>query len=383
VISETLQDDPTHPVRLCVGHDAQNPDLLVVKARSNRAYGFSVDLTVPPAWEYNATGENNLATVISTVGGVDANIGQSVAELLNNGRFVGGGKEISFGLPESSFRDYSSDYLVKLTPPSMPQFVFSTLAQQLFAAGISEVDGYLGAAVTIASCIDSGLNITDVGNMSSAIVTCVTSIADQGANILTNALVKKGYGQVAAVKAAKNILGKATLTFALFSGGAAVADYALENVAYSDADRTVQVTVAKNERWLIDATGIGPLKIGATVADVQALEAIIGPEHGLCNPASQGNFGMDFSRRPDGTVGAILLLGRPSEDAPATRAGVTLGSPVSELAALGATSRDWMEIGYTIHTWSEDGMTFTAQVDPDGIITGLSVGEMAYYLDYC
>lgn len=383
VLSETLQDDPTHPVRLCVGHDAQDPDLLVVKARSNRAYGFSVDLAVQPAWEYNATAENNLATVISTVAAVDANVGQSVVELLNNGRFVGGGKEVSFGLPESSFRNYGYDYLLKLSPPSAQQFVFSMLAQELVGAGISEADGYLGAAIALAGCLDSGLKITEVGNLSSFIATCLTSIAEQGANMLTNALVKKGYAEVPALKTAKTILGKATLTFALFSGGAAAADYALENVAYSDADRTVQVAVAKNERWLIDATGIGPLKIGASVPDVQTLEAIIGPEHGLCNPASRGSFGMDFSRGSDGEVGAILLLGPPSEDAPATRTGVTLGSAASELAALGATSQDWKEIGYTIHTWTEEGMTFTAQVDPDGLITGLSVGEMAYYLDYC
>lgn len=347
VTTHTLQDDPTHPVRLCVGHDSQDPDLLVVKARSNRAYGFSVDLTVNPAWEYNSTGENNLATVISTIGGVDAAIGQSVAELLNQGRFVGGGEEISFGLPASAFRDYGADHLLRLSPPSIPQFLLSTLAQEIVASGISKVDGVLGAAIVVASCASAYSRITDIGNASSAIVTCVSSMADQGASTLTNALIKVGREQGAAFTAAKKMLGRASMVFAIFSGGAAAIDYSLENVAYSDADRTVQVTVDNDavepldrtdtSTWIISAAGIGPVKLGMDPDQVGAalaptFEVIDRCEDITLYTRTDGTSSLSLFTGGDRAVTVRVPLGSAvGADSPHTEEGIKVGSTIDDV----------------------------------------------------
>lgn len=99
------------PVRFCAGYDKANPELLVVKARANRGYGFPAVLNVPSVWEYNSTSENSIGKLLEQVGSLDQAVADATSQLLNEGRFVGAGEEISFGIPASSLTDFEAPWV--------------------------------------------------------------------------------------------------------------------------------------------------------------------------------------------------------------------------------------------------------------------------------
>ena len=156
----------------------------------------------------------------------------------------------------------------------------------------------------------------------------------------------------------------------------------MRNIEFSN---TVLATVAelvdaqRPPGWLIDSTGIGPLKIGADISGPAAFESIVGFEHVFCTGAAA--WGLSEFGYP--TVDGIYLFGSPSDDAPTTKSGITLGSNESALAAQRATRRDWeMASEYSVYTWYEDGVLFSALVY-EGAVEGLGVGTDLYYADYC
>lgn len=240
------------PVRFCVGHDASQPDLLVVKARANRGYGFPVQLAVDPAWEHNSSFDINVSTVINTIGQLDSTIGASVGQLLNSGRFVAPGQEISFGLDPSAFEDYSAEYLLELPAPSMDQFLVTLLATQLTKVGLSYSDGVLAGALAVASCASKIAGINDVGPAASAILTCLTSADTQFAQLYANVLAKRGLDAVSAGKAAGSAIGKISVYLALMPIAVLAADYVAE-VNYPRNARAL--TISLNEDALSAVPG--------------------------------------------------------------------------------------------------------------------------------
>ncbi|MBS1673015.1 MAG: hypothetical protein JSS74_03525 [Actinobacteria bacterium] len=230
VLDTSAPDGVDDPVRFCAGHDDAHPDLLVIKARSNRGYGFPVTLPVDPAWEYNSTDEVSLSSTIDIVGNVDKAIGNSMAELLNNGRYIAAGKEISFGIPASAFRKYSSDYLLELPSPSIAQFITSTIAQQAVAWGADQTQGLLGASIAVAKCWSAFSSATDVGKVTGAGLTCLSGAEESIAHVLGEVLRRKGMQDVAAGKLAGTLVGRISLALAFLPVVISSLDYAAEQM---------------------------------------------------------------------------------------------------------------------------------------------------------
>ncbi|WP_424708152.1 hypothetical protein [Microbacterium sp. SLBN-111] len=235
----TAVDDP---VRFCAGYDKANPGLLVVKARANRGYGFPVSLAVTPAWEYNSSSENSLGSMIDTVGNLDKTVATSMAELLNHGRYVAAGKEVSFGIPASALRGYSAQYLMELPAPSVAQFVSSTIAQQLVAWGVGQAEGQLAAALAMANCWSSFASADDVGKVSGAVLTCVNNADEKVARLLGEVLRQRGMQENAAGKLAGKLVGRVSLALAFIPAVISTFDYLAETNLPRNA-RALSITI--------------------------------------------------------------------------------------------------------------------------------------------
>ncbi len=230
------------PVRFCAGYDTASPGLLVVKARANRGYGFPVQLAVDPAWEYNSTSENSVGTIIDTVGNLDEVIGGSIAELLNDGRYIAAGEEISFGIPVSALRGYSAEYLIELPAPSVAQFISSTVAQQLTAWGVDQVDGQLAAAIAIANCWSEFASAGDIGQVSGAVLSCLGNADTKIAQLLGEVLRQRGIQEKAAGKLAGKLIGRISLALAFIPAVISTLDYVAERNLPRNA-RALTITV--------------------------------------------------------------------------------------------------------------------------------------------
>ena len=71
-----IQDDKNNPIRWCMGSDPKRPELLVVKARVNRGYGYFATTAVAPEWNYNSAFDDEaLRQVWKTVADLDGTLG--------------------------------------------------------------------------------------------------------------------------------------------------------------------------------------------------------------------------------------------------------------------------------------------------------------------
>lgn len=155
------------------------------------------------------------------------------------------------------------------------------------------------------------------------------------------------------------------------NGFGAAADTALNPNGY----RIIVTPPAANssDRWIISGKGVGPIAMGAPIDDVLPLldghVACLGDPWGVSPSGASG------------VVEGINVEGRPGDDTPITKSGITLGTPVSKIEALGATSKPWEKnTSSLIYSWTEDGAAFSAQVD-GGIVTSVGVGSFFRYLD--
>nr|WP_154923560.1 hypothetical protein [Microbacterium testaceum] len=155
------------------------------------------------------------------------------------------------------------------------------------------------------------------------------------------------------------------------NGFGAAADTALNPNGYSIV--VTPPAASASERWIISGKGVGPMLIGAPLDEVMPLLE----GHVAC-------LGDPWGVAPSGTAGVvegINVEGYPGDDTPITKSGITLGTPVSKVEALGATSKPWEKnTSSLIYSWTEDGAAFSAQVD-GGIVTSVGVGSFFRYLD--
>lgn len=376
--------DPNDQVRFCAGHDAAHPELLVVKARPNRGYGFPVVLTTEAQWEYNSTHNASLTEVIATVGQVDAVIGESVSELLNNGRFVGAGDEISFGIAPSALRDYESEFLLELPSPTVPQYIFSTISQLVAAWGVSEAEGTLAAAIVVAHCLSKLGSQVDIGTAASTVMTCATSASDVFVSTLEKSLIAQGHRKLEVGK----LLGKISMALWVIPAVVTVAEYASDALYPRDV-RALKITVdddalhPKDSGWLISASGVGPARFDQTQ---DTADAAFGDRNLRCDgSAIHGWFASVWG---DGTNPSMMFVVSEGSDvekmdgAPATASGVTLGTTADEMIALGYTRGAAGPYGNAFE-WEEDGVPFAAATGPDGGIWAIVVGMHYIPAEFC
>jgi hypothetical protein len=245
VIELPIRTDVDDPVRFCAGHDERDPELLVLKARANRGYGFPVNLSPSPTWEHNSSSDYSVTAVIDTIGGLDKAIGESVSQLLNDGRFIGAGEEISFGISLSAMRDSTDEYVLELPAPSVPQFIATTLTEQLIGYGVSQTDGLLAASIAVGSCWSKVSEATDPGNGAGAMLTCLVSADEQIARLLGEALLARGLDPATAGRTAGQSIGRMSVALALLPAVVNTLDYIAETGLPRNA-RALSVEINRN-----------------------------------------------------------------------------------------------------------------------------------------
>ena len=193
-----VDDDKNLPIRWCLGHDAKHPELLVVKGRVNRGFGYGYTTTAAPAWTYNSTDkEGFFKKTLSTIGSLDTAIAPAAYELAFGGHLVGPGEEISFGFSEAEVRarDSADDPLVELVLPDTLGFLFSVASQLVIKQTEMIVEGWVGTLMSFASCADEISDRANPLGASRAVLTCVGQLDEQIARATARVTLKvKGPG---------------------------------------------------------------------------------------------------------------------------------------------------------------------------------------------
>ncbi len=375
-------------VRFCAGHDASNPDVLVLKARSNRGYGFPVNLAVDPVWEYNSTYEQNLATAIDTIGGVDSAIGESIAELFNSGRFVGSGEEISFGIPASALTGFASDFLLELPAPSMEQYMASTGARLIAGMGAAKSDGLVAFGIIFATCA-SGVNAAggDAIRVSAAVLNCAYGNTDLIMKTYAAELARRGLEPSAAMKSAGKLLGQVTILFSGLGLLIDLTDYSADQAA-SRETRALRISLNPQalapKPWLISGAGIGPATFDGPWSTV---EPALGSHALRCDGSSQDWFVSVWGENPAHYIFLVAGGGEISakvEGAPATAEGITLGSSESDLKALGYRVAPNAHTPYgSMYVLHDAGREIGVGVTPEGFVWAIDVGGAYLPAEFC
>lgn len=206
-------DDQSNPIRWCVGHDKKNPDLLVVKARVNRGFGYGFETSAKPQWTYNSTDTDGaLKRVLAIVGDLDKQIAASVYPLMFGGRLVGPGQEVSLGFSEEEVRAAGSDVpLVELGLPNAVGFLYSVLGQLALESGQLKLDGLLAVTLAFGDCANDLANHHQVLGIAKALLTCLTSADSQVAGLISEGLRRSGIEPRNAGRIAGKLIGKISI----------------------------------------------------------------------------------------------------------------------------------------------------------------------------
>ncbi len=241
----SVRTDVDDPVRFCVGYDKAQPQLLVVNARSNRGYGFPVELAVKPTWQYNSSSENTLGADIEMLGHIDEVVGKAMGQLLNNGRFVAAGQEISYGIPASAMKGYDAEYLIELPAPTGAQFVVSTISQLVLAWGVDNVSGMLGASIAVASCWSDFASSDNASKVAISVLKCLSGADTEIAQMYATMLLKHGLAEKAAAAQAAKFVARFSLVLAFMPAIVSSFDYAAE-VNFPRNVRALTISLNKN-----------------------------------------------------------------------------------------------------------------------------------------
>lgn len=211
-----IETDRNNPILWCAGHDAQHPELLVVKARVNRGYGSFAVTAATPTWVYNSTFDQNaFDAALDAITDLDQVLAQSVAEMTGGGRLVGPGQEISFGFSEEAARPVGlGQPLVTLALPDAVGFLATSLAQLVGVQSGLLLEGSLAAIVAVASCAKDFAGITDAPTAARAALTCLSGLDDVIARKVAVGLLKTGLSPQVAGRTAGAIVGKLSVGLA-------------------------------------------------------------------------------------------------------------------------------------------------------------------------
>ena len=213
-----MDDHPNNPIRWCVGHDVKRPELLVVKARVNRGFGYGFVTTAAPEWTYNSTDpDGTFDVLLDTVGSLDKTLSGSVHALMFGGNLVGPGKEVSFGFTEDEVRsqDPNGDPLVELMLPDAIGFLFSVAGELSYQQASMKAEGWVATVIAVASCTKAIRDRDDVAGMARALLTCLGTADEQIARTVATTLTDMGYDPRKSGKKAGTLVGRATVILAI------------------------------------------------------------------------------------------------------------------------------------------------------------------------
>lgn len=249
-----IATDRNNPVLWCAGHDAQHPELLVVKARINRGYGSFAETAATPAWTYNsAYDQDTFDAALAAITELDQVIAQSVTEITGGGRLVGAGMEISFGFSEEAVRALEiGQPLVTLAIPNLSGFLATSIAQAITKSG-TMLEGTLAALIGVASCSKDMAGVNDIETASRAAITCISEFDDVIAQKVALGLLQSGMSPQAAGQTAGSTLAKFTVWLALIGPVFNIMNYTADSML-PDSARTLTVFVARQKPGIFALT---------------------------------------------------------------------------------------------------------------------------------
>lgn len=242
-----IETNRNNPLLFCTGHDTKHPDLLVVKARVNRGYGYAAAVDSDTQWTYNSTFANSLdiddlLAAVGHPGDAAFNLLQTMSQ---RGVLIGPGEEFSFGLNEQDSW-LAGDALLKMEPPDAAEYLTWLLANLLVT---SEVDlkssGLVAAVIGISGCVSDLRAVRDAASAARAAASCVTAIDEDVARHLATALDKRGVKD--AGRLAGQIAGKITVYLALLGPVYGTMTY-FADTQLDPAARTVSVFLTSPPR---------------------------------------------------------------------------------------------------------------------------------------
>ena len=230
-----IETDRNNPLLFCAGRDTKHPDLLVLKARVNRAFGWTAQVRPKAAWKYNSTfHHDDYADALNMATEMDAEWGRAVAQITANGDLVAAGEELSIGLGEDAVRaaGYDDPALV-LHPPSVVSFLAQTLAR-IGAIGVQDMaTGVVAATLMLFKCARDLNNADGPAHVVKAAASCLPMFDSALAGKLGTYIFKRSAARAAktgktalsaagAGKIAGGAVGRASIYLALigpvFSG---------------------------------------------------------------------------------------------------------------------------------------------------------------------
>ena len=209
-----IETSRTNPLLFCTGHDTKHPDLLVVKARVNRGYGWAAEVRVPQTWHYNSTLDNiDMGDVLQTVGSPGDAAFDLLQSMMGKGFLVGPGQELSFGTDEASLWTTDDPVVLEMRPPDPGEFLVWLLAQLLLTELEVKADGLVAAAVGVSACVDELRAVTGPQAAVRAVTACLRAVDDQLARGLATVLDRRGVKHPG--KVAGKIVGKLSVYLAV------------------------------------------------------------------------------------------------------------------------------------------------------------------------
>lgn len=234
-----IETHMNNPLLFCAGTDLASPELLEIKVRVNRGFGFNAVIAGQPAWTYNSTmNETAQADILSVLGELDQAFAQSFNELTAAAGFIGPGQEFSLGVSEDVVRANVGGPILKLTRQDPLPFVLTLLGQFMGQYMGLKADGYAAAVMATASCANDIRAAQSTGAIWKAVTSCVGALDDQFAKSLALYLDKRGVANAGTL--AGQLLGRASIMLAVMGPTFNAINYGVDQ-AIVDGARTVYV----------------------------------------------------------------------------------------------------------------------------------------------
>lgn len=183
-----IETSKTNPLHFCAGKDPRQPNLLTIKVRVNRGYGYFVNGGAKRSWSYNS-GANpaTLQALWGAVADVDGTVTKDLPGLFGEGEYVYPGKELDIGVSEQAVRS-GTDTALQLQAVNFFGFAVGFLSQKIVGMGLDQAEGTIAAAVVLAGCADSLKDIRDTGTGIKALNDCISQLDVRVAVRLAKAL---------------------------------------------------------------------------------------------------------------------------------------------------------------------------------------------------
>lgn len=271
---------PNVVIAWCAGRDAKHPELLEVKARVNRGYGFGYT-SGKPSWSYNSGLDTNaFDAALDALTELDKVLAKSVTAVLGGNRLIGPGQEISFGFSEDVGRANGHKPIVELAYPSTELAAASILSQMISAEGIGRTESSLAAVITIAKCGRQLSESRDITSGTRAAVTCLDGAGETIAKLAATALVTARPN--ADPRAIGRMVGKAVAraSIALALAGPVLTAVSGDIDRASSTGDELKLTLDLNPRanrttpmsdWVLSPGRLGPITVGMTGEQLRRL----------------------------------------------------------------------------------------------------------------